>query len=516
MRTGVIAAGICSCLATLAFAVPVSAQSNVSTYHNDAARSGMYIAPDLTPGSAATLHLDTGFKASVSGTMRSQLLFWTNPATGTGEVIVTTSDNNVAALNPVTGKAIWTRNLGAVPLLQKGKCSTGVTTGILGTPVIDPVAGIIYLNSYMAPLTPNADSGAPATHYVWALSLVDGSNIWPQPLDMTAAFTGAGFTTAPFNPSRQAARSAIALINGQLYIPYGSNSGECDDFRGWVGQVDATTGNFAAGWETRAIKGGIWGQGGVVSDGTSAFVATGNTAETAVWQDGETIWRLGPGLDHSINPVNYFVPVNWHELDANDLDLGGSNPVPINVPIVGGGTAQWLFVVGKDGTVYILNRGNLGGMGGSIMRQQVAVPEVATAPAVFTAPDGSGTFVSIIANGSACPTPLGSPGLVTLKIQATPSPVISTAWCQAVAAQGAPVVTTVDGLNDPIVWVEGAVGDGMVHGYDGVTGNVLFNGGTSADHLNNTRRWDALIWADSALYIGGTNHVYRFIYTPNQ
>ena len=56
------------------------------------------------------------------------------------------------------------------------------------------------------------------------------------------------------------------------------------------------------GWATTAIGGGIWGHGGVASDGTNMFVVTGNTFNTGGnWMGGEAIIRLqaGPILDRS-------------------------------------------------------------------------------------------------------------------------------------------------------------------------------------------------------------------------
>ena len=55
-------------------------------------------------------------------------------------------------------------------------------------------------------------------------------------------------------------------------------------------------------WATTAIGGGIWGHGGVASDGTNMFVITGNTFNTGGnWMGGEAIIRLqaGPTLDRS-------------------------------------------------------------------------------------------------------------------------------------------------------------------------------------------------------------------------
>ena len=49
-------------------------------------------------------------------------------------------------------------------------------------------------------------------------------------------------------------------------------------------------------WATTAIGGGIWGHGGVASDGTNMFVVTGNTFNTGGnWMGGEAIIRLQAG-----------------------------------------------------------------------------------------------------------------------------------------------------------------------------------------------------------------------------
>ena len=75
---------------------------------------------------------------------------------------------------------------------------------------------------------------------------------------------------------------------------------------------------------TRAHKGGIWAPGGIVSDGHSLFVATGNTANAREWGEGEAIIRLPPDLHQSFDPHDYFAPLNWRGLDAgNALYIAG-------------------------------------------------------------------------------------------------------------------------------------------------------------------------------------------------
>ena len=72
------------------------------------------------------------------------------------------------------------------------------------------------------------------------------------------------------------------------------------------------------------MGGGIWGHGGVASDGTNMFVVTGNTFNTGGnWMGGEAIIRLQAGPICTGTPTDYWAPINWLTLDNGDTDLGG-------------------------------------------------------------------------------------------------------------------------------------------------------------------------------------------------
>ena len=85
-------------------------------------------------------------------------------------------------------------------------------------------------------------------------------------------------------------------------------------------------------WATTAVGGGIWGHGGVVSDGTNMFVITGNTFNAATWMGGEAIIRLQAGPIFSGQRVDYWAPTNWQQLDNGDTDLGGVSCTLVDVP----------------------------------------------------------------------------------------------------------------------------------------------------------------------------------------
>src|SRR5262249_32646178 len=153
--------------------------------------------------------------------------------------------------------------------------------------------------------------------------------------------------------------------------------------------------------------GGIWGPGALPTDGTSVFPVTGNTVGTnGKWGGGEAVIRLTAGPTFSGNPADYYAPSNWEGLDNTDLDPGGASEVLLDMP-----GAQYPHLVaagGKDGNLYILNRDNLGGIGGELLKTNVAGREVKGVPAAYTT--AQGTYIALHiegGSGSHCPANQG-------------------------------------------------------------------------------------------------------------
>jgi outer membrane protein assembly factor BamB len=468
---------------------------NVLTYHNTNQRDGAYVAPKLTQKAAAGIHPDSGFSATLSGNVYAQPLFW-HPKGGAAEIIVATENNQVSALNSVTGATLWSVQLPASVPGNDLPCGNINPEGATGTPVIDPKTGTLYLD--ILTLVNNAPK-----HEIYALSLQNnGATIagWPLNVDSITQAAGDDFTSYS-----QGGRSAALFFLGNLYIPYGGRSGDCNVYHGTVVQIDPASQSLAGFWATRANGGGIWAQGGISSDGSDLFLTTGNTMNADNnWQDGEAILRLKPGLAHSTATADYFTPSNWQQLDNSDADLGGTEALPLNVAS-GGKTHPRLIAFGKDGNAYLVNRSNLGGIGGQINVTPVSDSVIITAPAVYETPNATMVVFTNYA-GKSC----SGNDLTMLKVKPSGAAPITTAWCAALNGKGSPIVTTTDGTSNPVIWVVGAEGDNELHGFDARTGAVIFGGSGTA--MQGLHHFQTLISAEGRIYVAADNKVYSFVY----
>src|ERR1700761_6817825 len=97
MRKSLAALTFLATLAGLTAGPRAAEAQSVLTYHNSVNRHGLFTVPRLTDAAAANTH--RGFKASVSGNVYAQPLFWQPPGGGAGLLIVATESNIVYALN---------------------------------------------------------------------------------------------------------------------------------------------------------------------------------------------------------------------------------------------------------------------------------------------------------------------------------------------------------------------------------------------------------------------------------
>jgi len=490
---------------------------NVLQHHLNATRNGLYVDPLMTQTAATTMHRDSAFSASLSGhQIYAQPLFVNSGPGGTAAFIVATEQNDVVALDAADGSQIWLKNLGTPVPRSALPCGDVDPLGISGTPVIDPDARVIFLDAMTTP-----DGGATKQHLIYALSLDDGSVVpgWPVSVN-TLSFGG-----LTFDSTVQDQRGALLLNAGVLYVPYGGHFGDCLNYHGWVVAIQVNDPTSATAWATDGVKAGIWAVGGLSTDGNSVFAATGNTSGATAWMGGEAILRFGLDGTFSHDPADFFAPTNWPSLDQNDLDLGASGPVILDVP--GATPSQLVVALGKSGVAHLLDRNNLGGIptttgdgenGEGLYSTRVALEtgspprgRIRTAAAAYTTASGTYVVFSVStpgATGFGCP---GTPGdLVALRISASSPPTISVAWCADNHGRGSPIVTTTDGSSEPVVWTIGAEGTNRLYAYNGETGDPLFNGGGSNELMTLVRRFSTPIAVNGRIIVAADDRLFVF------
>jgi hypothetical protein len=465
-------------------ATPANASVNVTQLHNNPSRDGLYIAPAFTQAASASLTRDTGFNGAIVGNVYAQPLYVEGGPSGP-VVIAVTNSNNVYALNATTGAIVWQRNVGT-PITSGLPCGNINPLGITGTPVMDLASRSLFLDAETTP------SAGVFRHMIYSLNVDTGAINAGWPVDVNAAVSG-------FDSSVQSQRAALAVVGNILYVPYGGRFGDCGSYRGRVIGVQINNPASVMSFATTSTRAGIWGPGGIASDGTNTFVTTGNGSGTT-WGGSEAVIRLLAGPIFSGSTTDYWAPVNWQTLDSGDTDLGGSGPILVDVP---GATPSALVVaLGKDGNAYLLNRSNLGGVSAPVASSNVnSGGTIIQAAASYQT--AMGTYVVFRGSSSATRT---------FRINAANPPTITITWAvTGQSGRSSPIVTSTDGTNNTVVWVVGSAGDQRLHGYNGDTGAVVYAGGGANELMTGTRGYNAnAIAARQHIFVANDNKVFSF------
>jgi hypothetical protein len=476
-----------------------SSGGSVLQLHASASRAGAYVVPSFTQAAAANLHIDSSFVATYTGNAYAQPLYVDNGAASSDLVIAATEMNEVAAFDG-TGTMRWQQMLGSAQTMpnpsEGAPCGDIDPLGITGTPVIDPSTHTLFLDAMI-------DIGGHAHHQIFALSLADGSTLAGWPVDVGTTVTSGSLA---LEPAVENQRGGLTFLNGDVYVPYGGHAGDCGDYHGWVVAVPEADPAHPTAFATEAVQAGAWSPGGVTSDGNNVFAVFGNgIGSGSGWSNTEMVARFGAGASFSNNPTDYWVPPDWASLDAGDIDITGPALViddPASTP------SALLAAFGKDGSMSLIDRDNMGGITAQLATIQASTGQIINTSATYTT--AMGRYIVIKGTGPAdCPgTPSGS--VTAVRIESGSPPKLSIAWCAGTGPVGSPIATTTDGTSDPIVWVIGAEGDQRLHGFDGDTGAVVFDGGGSNDAMASTSRFITPMVAKGRIFVAANGQLYAF------
>ncbi len=293
------------------------------------------------------------FSRPVDGFLYAQPLYLPNiTINGTTQnvVYVATMNNSVYAFdadNPQVTAPLWHVSLG--PTVTPVGTQIQTTLGILSTPVIDPVSGTLYAVALVL-------ANGAWTYELHALDVTTGQEKFGGPVAIQATAPGTAADSVngqiPFNANIQWQRPALLLNNGTIYIAFGTGIKETETYHGWLLLYNAQTLQQTQVYCTtpNGNGSGIWMSGdGPAADSTGIYYATGNGSFDSNGDWGESVIWLGP------TSMDSFTPYDYATLTENDWDLGTTGTLLLP-------NTNLLVVGGKDGTLYLLNRSNLGGL----------------------------------------------------------------------------------------------------------------------------------------------------------
>ncbi|MGD0364419.1 MAG: chitobiase/beta-hexosaminidase C-terminal domain-containing protein, partial [Bryobacteraceae bacterium] len=352
---------------------------SVTTYHNDNARTGQNLHETiLTPANVNANDFGRLFVQPVDGYIYAQPLYIPGVSIGGQShnvVYVATENDSVYAFDadsPAGANAspLWHVSFINPPSVTTVNSSTDAQCGdlvpqigISGTPVIDTSTGTLYVVA-------NTQENGAFFQRLHALDITTGNEKFggPVALEATVAGTGDGSSggKVSFDPLKQNQRPGLLLRGGAVYI---TSASHCDigPYHAWVFAYDAATLRLLAVWNStpNGSDGGIWqGGGGPAADSSGVFFATGNgtfDVNTGGVDMGDTILKMGGPSGGKLSVLTYFTPFNQDMLSNDDIDLGSGGVVLLPDLPAGSAHQHLLVECGKEGSVYLVDRDNMGG-----------------------------------------------------------------------------------------------------------------------------------------------------------
>lgn len=490
-------------LAVVLGACTLAAQTSVVTYHNDNARTGLNSSETLlTPANVKAGLFGKRYYLPVDGAVYAQPLYLPRvkiPGKGFRNLIfVATAHDSLYAFDADDESAA-----GATPVWKTSflDASTGVTTvsssdvgctvipelGIIGTPVIDAASGTIYLIAH------TKENSSQFVYRLHSLDVTNGAERSGSPVEIQAS----GFV-----PLAHKQRAALLLSAGVIYSPW---SGHCDKgtYHGYIMAHDAISlqqlGVFNA---TPADSGASFWNGGA----GPAADAKGNIFAVSANGDpdgnipaakfDESVLRLTPAPQLSV--ADLFTPFNRVDLDDADQDLGSSGALLLPDDVGNAAHPHLLFVSGKEGRMYLLDRDTLGG---------AQVNSDSAALASLPVLGSSQTFgMAAYFNGSIYISPKKSP-MQAFTVGA--ASLAASPWAQTTDTIGYPGATpsiTSNGVKNGIVWIVSSDDDGKLLAYDASNLSKLYDSEsqTIADQLPSNTEFSLPSIIDGKVYAGGT------------
>ncbi len=491
------------------------------TYHNDNLRTGQNLSETiLTPANVNSATFGKLFSYALDGLAFASPLYVTNvniPGNGFHNVVfVETEHDSVYAFDAdgLTNSPLWQVSFinpaaGVTPVPSVDTGEPGDITneiGITSTPVIDPTSGTLYVVAKTKEISGSTTNYVQRLH---ALDIATGTEKFGGPVVIQGNVPGTGVGSVggqvPFIPLSENQRTGLLLANGVVYFGFSSH-GDNPPFYGWVMGYNATNIQqqvLIYNAAPNAAEAGIWMNGdGLACDPTgNVYFITGNGTLTA---------NIG-GSDYGdcfvkINPagavLDYFSPSVQTTLNAGDLDLGAGGVLLL--PDQSGAHPHEMVSAGKNGTIYLVDRDNMGQF--NTNADQIVESVVNIFPNNLG--NEGGNFCSpVYFNGNVYFSPVQesvqafqlSNGLLSTNPTSSSS--------EQYNGRGGTMAISANGNSNAILWVlenTGTITPGVLHAYDATNlGNEFYNSNQAGtrDMLDVWLKFNLPLVANGKVYV---------------
>jgi len=498
----------------------------VITYHYDNQRTGQNLNEvTLTPANVNSTKFGKLGEFTVDGKVDAQPLYLSNVSISGNKkniLYVVTEHGSVYAfdadsINGMTAASLWktsTLGSGETTSDNRGCGQVSPEIGITATPVIDRTRNAIYV------IAMSKNSAGNYFQRLHALDLATGAELFSGPKNITATYPGSGDNSSGgnvvFDPKQYKERPGLLEINGTIYTTWASHC----DIRPYTSWVMASSASSLA--QTSVLNlvpngsdGGIWMSGAAPAAdvaGNIFFLEGNGTFETTLTAQGLPSNKdcgncfVKLSTSGGLALVDYFTPHNTIAESNADLDLGSGGAIVLpDMKDATGATRRLAVGGGKDSTIYVADRDNMGKFNANTDQIYQAIPmggQVFSMPAYF-----NGTvYIAVVGNA------LKAFPVTNAKLASVPS-------SQSTHVFSYPGVTpsvSASGASNGIVWAIENSG-AILFAYDATDlTKELYNSNQAAnsrDHFSGNKFITPMV-VNGKVYVGTPNSVAVFGLLP--
>jgi uncharacterized protein YjdB len=522
----ITAASVIDPLKTASATIGVTDLTGITTYHDNAARDGVNSHEyALTPGNVHASSFGKLFSCTVDAPVYAQPLWVANLSIHGGVhnvLFAATVYNTVYAFDADANPCVtyWSKHLIPsgetwVSAADLGSSDIQPGVGIVGTPVIDTTSNTLYLLARTENQGTQCRPAANCHQRLHALRLSDGSETSAGPVEISDSITvpgsgnGSNGTTLPFDPLRENQRPSLALVDGLVFVAWGSHTDQ-SPWHGWLmgfNKSNLQAAPVVYNTSPNGEGGGIWMGGAApsVDSANNLYVITGNGDYDGNTEFGDTFLKLSAKL----SLLDWMTPSDESIMQTSNGDFGAGGAAvladlpsgPVRHLIIGGGKTG----SGYEGELYVLNRdamGHLEGSGSPIVQKFPVNNEVYATSAFWNN--------TIFIAGQGGPLLAFSLDSSTAQFTTTPSSRSSVIFHE----RGATTSISSNSGSHAIAWaldISTSPGPAILHAFDATNlGKELWNSGQASgnqDQAGGGVKFSVPTVANGKVYIGTVSEI---------